>query len=108
MLTGDVIVIRGGYAAGKMTPSQVKRTATIYEALDLSVPTGFFAAATGAAAETETPDVGFEFDHEAAEEGEEEEGKKEEAVADGGAGGKKKASKHVSVAPSGDFDIDDI
>jgi len=109
MLTGDVIVIRGGYAAGKMTAGQVKRCSTIYEALELKVPTGFFAAATGAAAETETPDVGFEFDHEAAEE---EEAKEEDA--DGGAGGgaisssRNKASKHVSVAPSGDFDIDDI
>jgi len=107
MLTGDVIVIRGGFAAGKMSAGQVKRTATIYEALELTVPAGFFAAATGAAAEMESTDVGFEFDHEA-EEGE----AKEEEEAAGGAGaassGKKKASKHVSVAPSGELDIDDI
>jgi hypothetical protein len=111
MLTGDVIVIRGGFAAGKMSASQVKRCSTIYEALDLKVPAGFFAAATGAAAEMETADVGFEFDHEA------EEGEAKEEDADGGAGGgtaaaastsRNKASKHVSVAPSGDFDIDDI
>ena len=113
MSVGDVIVIRGGFAAGKMTAAQSKRCEAIYESLELVVPAGFFATATSMTDAVEEKDVGFVFDR-GTEEGEEGEAKEEDA--DGGAGGgavavgtsRKKASKHVSVAPSGDIDIDDI
>jgi translation initiation factor IF-1 len=110
MSVGDVIVIRGGFAAGKMTAGQSKRCEAIYESMDLTVPAGFFATATSMTDAVEEKDVGFVFDRE--EDGEED-GEGKEADADAGSSSsssssRKKASKHVSVAPSGEIDIDDI
>jgi len=112
MSVGDVIVIRGGFAAGKMTAGQSKRCEAVYESLELVVPAGFFATATSMADAVEEKDVGFVFDR-GTEEGEEGEGKDSEGEAESNSSSsssssRKKASKHVSVAPSGDIDIDDI
>jgi hypothetical protein len=77
--------------------------------MDLTVPAGFFATATSMTDAVEEKDVGFVFDRE--EDGEED-GEGKEADADAGSSSssssRKKASKHVSVAPSGEIDIDDI
>jgi len=109
MSVGDVIVIRGGFAAGKMTAGQSKRCEAVYESLELVVPAGFFATATSMADAVEEKDVGFVFDREAEEEGEGKDGEGEEGSSNSSSSSsRKKASKHVSVAPSGDIDIDDI
>jgi translation initiation factor IF-1 len=112
MSVGDVIVVRGGFAAGKMTAGQSKRCEAVYESLELVVPAGFFATATSMADAVEEKDVGFVFDRGTEEEGEE--GKDSEGEegssnsSSNSSSSRKKASKHVSVAPSGDIDIDDI
>jgi len=110
MSVGDVIVVRGGFAAGKMTAGQSKRCEAVYESLELVVPAGFFATATSMADAVEEKDVGFVFDRGTEEEGEEGEGKDSEegSSSNSSSSSRKKASKHVSVAPSGDIDIDDI
>jgi hypothetical protein len=110
MSVGDVIVVRGGFAAGKMTAGQSKRCEAVYESLELVVPAGFFATATSMADAVEEKDVGFVFDRGTEEEGEEGEGKdgEEGSSSNSSSSSRKKASKHVSVAPSGDIDIDDI
>ena len=109
MSVGDVIVVRGGFAAGKMTAGQSKRGEAVYESLELVVPAGFFATATSMADAVEEKDVGFVFDREAEEEGEGKDGEGEaESSSNSSSSSRKKASKHVSVAPSGDIDIDDI
>lgn len=96
MSFGDVIVVRGGYAAGKLTPAQTKRCGQLYETLDVTVPLGFFAAAATAsnsAAATAVEDA-FEWVVEG-EEDEKKEEKEEEVISKpkGRTGG----SKHVSV-----------
>lgn len=71
MSVGDVIVIRGGLATGKLPLSSCKRVKEVYDRLGARYPTGFFAAPTvTAAADDAEDDTGFEFG--AAEEPEEE------------------------------------
>ena len=62
MSVGDVIVIRGGLATGKLPLSSCKRVKEVYDRLGARYPTGFFAAPTvTAAADDAEDDTGFEF-----------------------------------------------
>lgn len=71
MSVGDVIVIRGGLATGKLPISSCKRVKEVFDRFAARYPTGFFAAPTvTAAADDAEDDTGFEFG--AAEEPEEE------------------------------------
>jgi len=111
---GDVIVVRGGLASGKLSPGQTARCGEIFEELEVRVPAGFFSsrdstAATAAEAAAEAG-AGWTWDRAASEE-EGEEG--EEAAPRGGGGGppvppatkRGGGSKHVTLET---LDIDDI
>ena len=99
MSVGDVIVVRGGYAAGKLTPAQTKRCGQLYETLDVTVPLGFFAMASAAASNSAAATAAVEDAFEWVVEGEEEEEgeKKEEEVMVSKPKGRTGGSKHVTV-----------
>ena len=62
MSVGDVIVIRGGLANGKLSISSCKRVKEVFDRFAARYPTGFFAAPTvTAAADDAEDDNGFEF-----------------------------------------------
>ena len=112
MGVGDVIVVRGGLASGKLSAAQTVRCGEIFEELEVRVPAGFFSTsrdATGAEAAAEA-DAGWTFDRgESEEEGEE----GEKVAARGGGGGppvpaatkRGGGSKHVTLDT---LEIDDI
>lgn len=71
MSVGDVIVIRGGLATGKLSAASCKRVKEVFDRHAVRYPTGFFAAPTATAGGSDAEDDnGFEFG--AAEEPEEE------------------------------------
>jgi hypothetical protein len=101
MSVGDVIVIRGGLATGKLPISSCKRVKEVFDRFAARYPTGFFAAPTATAGGSDAEDdTGFEFG--AAEEPEEDEELKQKALP---AGRSKAAAAAVSDE---EVDIDRI
>lgn len=98
MSVGDVIVIRGGLANGKLSLSSCKRVKEVYDRFAARYPTGFFAAPTvTAAADDAEDDNGFEFG--AAEEPEDD--GRQKAIPAG-------RSKAAAAASDEEVDIDRI
>jgi hypothetical protein len=104
---GDVIVVRGGLASGKLSPGQTARCGEIFEELEVRVPAGFFSSrdatvATAAEAAAEAG-AGWTWDRAASASEEEGEGEGEAVAARGGGGGPPPAtkrgggSKHVTL-----------
>lgn len=65
MVVGDVIVVRGAFASGKLLPGTTARVAALFERHGVSVPKGFFASGTEAADDAEE-EGGWEWDRTAA------------------------------------------
>ena len=89
MLTDDVIVVDGGFAAGKLSGHRVQQVRKLFKSYHYTVPKGFFCLPGETAEEEEDDGGGFEWDY-----GGEDEAKT--ATYGGGAGG------------GGDYDIDSI
>lgn len=99
MSVGDVIVIRGGLATGKLSAACCKRVKEVFDRHAVRYPTGFFAAPTATAGGSDAEDdTGFEFG--AAEEPEEDEELKQKALPAG-------RSKAAAVSDE-EVDIDRI
>jgi hypothetical protein len=62
MLTGDVIVVDGGFAAGKLSQGQMQRIRGVFSSVHFTVPAGFFIG-QGEATEDDWTETGFEFDY---------------------------------------------
>ena len=62
MQVGDVIVIRGSFASGKMSSAAATEARRIFERIGIRTPRGFFSASAVAKEEEEDADCGFEFD----------------------------------------------
>ena len=68
MVTGDVVVIRSAFAAGKFLPGTTAHVARIFERLGAPAPKGFFAVSVSTTEETVDDDEGgWEWDRSAAE-----------------------------------------
>ena len=62
MLAGDVIVVDGGFAAGKLSQGQLQRIRGVFASVHFTVPAGFFVG-QGEATEDDWEETGFEFDY---------------------------------------------
>lgn len=62
MITGDVIVVDGGFAAGKLSQGQMQRIRGIFSSVHFSIPSGFFIG-QGEATADDWEETGFEFDY---------------------------------------------
>ena len=85
MLTDDVVVVDGGFAAGKLTPRQITEVRRIFSSVHFGAPKGFFCTA-GELQDDDAEETGFEFDRTGASAFELEEEEKERRSG-GGAGG---------------------
>jgi hypothetical protein len=85
MLTDDVVVVDGGFAAGKLTARQITQVRSVFKAAHFDVPKGFFCTA-GELQDDDAEETGFEFDRTGASAFELEEEEKERRSG-GGAGG---------------------
>jgi hypothetical protein len=62
MMAGDVIIVDGGFAAGKLTQSQLRQVRKAFATARFIVPGGFFVG-QGEVTEDDWEETGFEFDH---------------------------------------------
>jgi hypothetical protein len=61
MITGDVVVVDGGFAAGKLSCYQVVEVRRLFKTAGFGVPAGFFCT-PGEAQDDDADETGFEFD----------------------------------------------
>jgi hypothetical protein len=92
MCVGDIVVVRGGFAAGKMTNAEAKRCGSIYDRLGIVVPAGFFAAASELMAEAEP--VAYEWDRSEKDENQADE---DGSSSSGSSGGSSKSKKGTAT-----------
>jgi hypothetical protein len=88
MLADDVIVVDGGFAAGKLSGHRVQQVRKLFKSYHYTVPKGFFCLPGETAEEEENDGGGFEWDYDGT-------GAEEDTATGGGAGGE-------------DYNIDDI
>lgn len=82
MLADDVIVVDGGFAAGKLSGHRVQQVRKLFKSYHYTVPAGFFCLPGETAAEEEDDAGGFEWDYDGTGEDE-----VKTATYGGGAGG---------------------
>lgn len=63
MLADDVIVVDGGFAAGKLSGHRVQQVRKLFKSFHYSVPKGFFCLPGETAEEEENDGGGFEWDY---------------------------------------------